>query len=52
MSFLIFGIGSPQYFDTEHVLRTALEDRTLQAGLTGYTDHTRKERHRLLQGIW
>jgi protein-S-isoprenylcysteine O-methyltransferase Ste14 len=34
------------------VLRTALEDRTLQTGLTGYADYARQVRHRLLPGIW
>jgi len=34
------------------VLRTALEDRTLQAELTGYTDYARQVRYRLLPGIW
>jgi protein-S-isoprenylcysteine O-methyltransferase Ste14 len=34
------------------ILRTALEDRTLQAELTGYADYTRQVRHRLLPGIW
>jgi protein-S-isoprenylcysteine O-methyltransferase Ste14 len=34
------------------VLRTALEDRTLQAELTGYADYARQVRHRLLPGIW
>lgn len=33
-------------------LRTALEDRTLQAELTGYNDYVRRVRHRLLPGIW
>jgi len=34
------------------ILRTALEDRTLQAELTGYTDYARQVRYRLLPGIW
>jgi protein-S-isoprenylcysteine O-methyltransferase Ste14 len=34
------------------VLRTALEDRTLQAELTGYADYARQVRHRLLPGVW
>lgn len=34
------------------VLRTALEDRTLQAELTGYSDFAGKVRYRLLPGIW
>lgn len=34
------------------ILRTALEDRTLQAELTGYADYARQVRHRLLPGIW
>ena len=34
------------------LLRTALEDRTLQAELDGYADYSRKVRYRLLPGIW
>lgn len=34
------------------VLRTALEDRTLRAELTGYADYARQVRHRLLPGVW
>ena len=34
------------------VLRTALEDRTLQAELTGYADFASRVRYRLLPGIW
>jgi len=34
------------------ILRTALEDRTLQSELTGYVDYARQVRYRLLPGIW
>lgn len=34
------------------VLRTALEDRTLQAELPGYSDYARQVRYRLLPGVW
>ena len=34
------------------ILRTALEDRTLQAELTGYADYSRQVRYRLVPGIW
>ena len=34
------------------VVRTALEDRTLQAELAGYTDYARQVRFRLLPGLW
>jgi protein-S-isoprenylcysteine O-methyltransferase Ste14 len=34
------------------IVRTALEDRTLQAELTGYADYARCVRYRLLPGIW
>ncbi len=34
------------------ILRTALEDRTLQAELTGYVDYARRVRYRLLPGVW
>jgi protein-S-isoprenylcysteine O-methyltransferase Ste14 len=34
------------------ILRTALEDRTLQAELPGYVDYSRQVRQRLVPGIW
>jgi protein-S-isoprenylcysteine O-methyltransferase Ste14 len=34
------------------ILRTALEDRTLQNELPGYSEYTRKVLYRLLPGIW
>jgi protein-S-isoprenylcysteine O-methyltransferase Ste14 len=34
------------------VLRTALEDKTLQEELDGYKDYAQKTRYRLLPGIW
>jgi protein-S-isoprenylcysteine O-methyltransferase Ste14 len=34
------------------IIRTALEDRTLQAELGGYQDYTRRVRYRLLPGVW
>jgi protein-S-isoprenylcysteine O-methyltransferase Ste14 len=34
------------------VLRTALEDRTLQQELPGYAEYARQTRYRLLPGIW
>jgi protein-S-isoprenylcysteine O-methyltransferase Ste14 len=34
------------------ILRTALEDRTLQSELPGYVDYARQVRYRLLPGIW
>ena len=34
------------------LLRTALEDRTLQVELTGNTNYARQVRYRLLPGIW
>ncbi len=34
------------------IIRTALEDKTLQAELPGYTDYARQVRYRLLPGIW
>jgi len=33
-------------------VRTALEDRTLQAELPGYVEYTRKVKYRLIPGIW
>ena len=34
------------------IIRTSLEDRTLQAELAGYVDYARQVRYRLLPGIW
>ncbi len=34
------------------VLRTALEDKTLQAELPGYKEYTQRTKYRLLPGIW
>ena len=34
------------------ILRTALEDRTLQAELSSYVDYARRVRYRLIPGIW
>ncbi len=34
------------------VVRTALEDRTLQAELAGYAEYARRTRYRLLPGVW
>jgi protein-S-isoprenylcysteine O-methyltransferase Ste14 len=34
------------------VLRTALEDKTLQAELPGYAEYARRVRYRLLPGVW
>jgi protein-S-isoprenylcysteine O-methyltransferase Ste14 len=34
------------------LLRTALEDHTLQNELTGYADYSRQVRYRLIPGIW
>ena len=34
------------------VVRTALEDRTLQEELEGYQDFTQQTRHRLVPGVW
>lgn len=34
------------------VLRTALEDRMLQADLPGYREYAQRTRHRLVPGIW
>lgn len=39
-------------WDTALILRTALEDRTLQTELIGYHDYAQQVRYRLLPGIW
>ena len=35
-----------------YVLRTALEDRTLQRELAGYVEYARRVRYRLVPGLW
>jgi protein-S-isoprenylcysteine O-methyltransferase Ste14 len=61
---ILFGVSSPLMLGSLWALipavlaavllliRTALEDRTLQAELTGYTAYTREVRYRLLPGVW
>ncbi len=34
------------------IIRTALEDRMLQAELPGYKEYTQRVRYRLLPGVW
>jgi len=34
------------------IVRTALEDRTLQAELAGYAEYARRVRYRLVPGVW
>jgi protein-S-isoprenylcysteine O-methyltransferase Ste14 len=34
------------------IVRTALEDRALQAGLDGYAEYAQRVRYRLLPGVW
>jgi protein-S-isoprenylcysteine O-methyltransferase Ste14 len=34
------------------ILRTLLEDRTLQSELPGYTEYTQQVPHRLVPGVW
>lgn len=35
-----------------YVVRTALEDRTLQAELSGYAEYAQRTRYRLVPGVW
>ena len=34
------------------IVRTALEDKTLHAELSGYKEYTERVRYRLLPGVW
>jgi protein-S-isoprenylcysteine O-methyltransferase Ste14 len=34
------------------IIRTALEDRTLQEELDGYREYAQRVRYRLLPGVW
>ncbi len=45
---LLPGLGMAALF----VLRTALEDRTLQTELKGYADYAQRVRYRLVPGVW
>ncbi len=38
--------------DVLFVIRTMLEDRTLQAELPGYADYAERVRYRLVPGVW
>jgi protein-S-isoprenylcysteine O-methyltransferase Ste14 len=38
--------------DVIFIIRTALEDRTLQAELPGYAEYARQVRYRLIPGVW
>jgi len=53
---LIFGSGLTLVYSllivVLLVVRTYLEDKTLQGELEGYQGYTRKTRHRLLPGVW
>ncbi len=55
---LAFALGSwwaiiPAFFTViGFVVRTALEDRTLQAELPGYVEYAQRVRYRLVPGIW
>lgn len=49
-SWPVFWIGCLS--STLLIVRTALEDRTLQAELPGYTDYAQKVHYRLIPGIW
>jgi protein-S-isoprenylcysteine O-methyltransferase Ste14 len=46
------GVRSDRVSIVAMLLRTALEDRTLQAELPGYTDSASPVRYRLVPGIW
>ena len=34
------------------IVRTALEDKTLQAELPGYSEYAKRVRYRLVPGVW
>lgn len=48
----IWGIIPAVVLSALFVVRTALEDQTLQAELPGYAEYARRTRYRLLPGIW
>jgi protein-S-isoprenylcysteine O-methyltransferase Ste14 len=35
-----------------YVIRTSLEDKTLQVDLPGYEEYSRQVRYRLVPGVW
>lgn len=47
-----FGLIGSMLVAALFILRTALEDKTLQAELTGYKQYSEKVRYRLIPGIW
>lgn len=61
---LFYGNGAPLYLDSwwalipgmaliaSIIIRTALEDRTLQEELPGYREYAQKVPYRLIPGIW
>ena len=61
---ILFYLGTPFLFGSQWalipailaaivlVIRTAMEDKTLQAELPGYKEYTEQVRYRLLPGIW
>ncbi|HML24356.1 MAG TPA: isoprenylcysteine carboxylmethyltransferase family protein [Aggregatilinea sp.] len=61
---IVFQLGMPLVLDSWwalipsacaivcYVIRTALEDRTLQAELPGYENYAQRVRYRLLPGVW
>lgn len=48
----VYGWVCTLFYAVLVVIRTALEDRTLQAELPGYAEYARKVRYRLLPGVW
>jgi len=48
----LWTFGVVAFFVIILVIRTALEDRTLQAELPGYAAYAERTRYRLLPGIW
>lgn len=48
----VWGLIPAAFMVVQLVVRTYLEDTTLQKELPGYTDYAKKVRHRLIPGVW
>ena len=48
----LWTFGVVTFFSVVLILRTMLEDRTLQAELPGYAAYAQRTKYRLLTGIW
>jgi protein-S-isoprenylcysteine O-methyltransferase Ste14 len=48
----LWGLVLSPLFALLFAIRTTIEERTLRAGLEGYSEYTSQVRYRLLPGVW